>query len=307
MRPATGRRSFLRLLCGSACVPFARVAAAQEHALTVTPLTPRVRIVAGAGSNVVMFDGPDGTVLVNGGALERSAALLDTLAGDTGGKPVTVLFNTDWHPHHTGANTTLGPRGVRIVAHEHTKQYIGAELFVDWEDRTYPPLPVKARPNETFDTTGAMTVAGEHIEYGHLGQAHTDGDIYVYFRDSNVLAVGDVLAVGHYPIADYTTGGWLGGLATATKTLLELANDDTRIVAAAGVVQARAALRAQHDMLAAMRERLVKMMRQGLSAKDMLAAGVTREFDATWGDPALFLATAYRGLWLHVRELGGIV
>jgi hypothetical protein len=60
-------------------------------------------------------------------------------------------------------------------------------------------------------------------------------------------------------------------------------------------------------MLSAMRERLVKMMRQGLSARDMLAAGVTKEFDPRWGDPELFLSTSYRGLWLHVRELGGIV
>ncbi len=306
MRPAPGRRTFLQLLCGTAGLPFVR-ASAQSHDLSVTPLAPRVRLIAGAGGNVVMLDGPDGVLLVNGGAAEHADALLARVARESGGRPVAVLFNTDWHPRHTGANAALGPRGVRIIAHEHTWQYTGAELFVDWENRTYPPLPVTARPNDTFYTTGTMTFAGEPIEYGHLGQAHTDGDIFVFLRDSNVLVVGDAFAVGRYPIADYTTGGWLGGLAAATKTLADLAGDDTRIVAGDGVVQTRAALRAQQDMLAAMRERLVKMMRQGLSARDMLASGVTKEFDATWGDPALFLSTSYRGLWLHVRELGGIV
>jgi glyoxylase-like metal-dependent hydrolase (beta-lactamase superfamily II) len=118
---------------------------------------------------------------------------------------------------------------------------------------------------------------------------------------------GDVMTVGKYPIADYTTGGWLGGLLTATKTLLDLSKPDTRVIPGTGPVQARADLQAQFDMLTTLRERLPKMMRQGMSANDMLAAGATKEFDEKWGDPKLFLPVTYRGLWLHVRELGGIV
>jgi glyoxylase-like metal-dependent hydrolase (beta-lactamase superfamily II) len=118
---------------------------------------------------------------------------------------------------------------------------------------------------------------------------------------------GDVLTVGKYPIADYTSGGWLGGLLTATRTLLDLSNPDTRVIPGTGPVQTRADLQAQFDMLTTLRERFAKMMRQGMSANDMLAAGATKEFDAKWGDPKLFVPVSYRGLWLHVRELGGIV
>jgi len=39
----------------------------------------------------------------------------------------------------------------------------------------------------------------------------------------------------------------------------------------------------------------------------MLASGVMKTFDGRWGDPQLFVRTSYRGLWLHVREVGGIV
>lgn len=308
MRQASGRRSFLRLLVGAACASTVRAAGAQSHdQLGVTPLSRSMRLVSGAGGNVVVLGGGESLLLVNGGAAEHSARLLSAIAEGTGSRRVEILFNTDWHPGHSGSNETLARTGTRIIAHEHTKQYLGAELFVDWENRTYAPLPSKALPTETFSTTGRMTFGGERVEYGHLGQAHTDGDIYVFFPDSNVLVVGDVLSVGTYPIADYTTGGWLGGLANATKALVDLSNDDTRIIPAAGPVQSRADLRAQQEMLAAMRDRLAKMMRQGLGAREMLAAGVTKEFDATWGDPALFLSTSYRGLWLHVRELGGIV
>ena len=124
------------------------------------------------------------------------------MAERTGGKRVQALFNTDWHAEHTGSNETLGKAGATIIAHEHTKQYLGAEIFVDWQNRTYKPLPPQALPNQTFYTSGKMTAsAPERIEYGHLGQAHTDGEIYVFFPASNVLVAGDVLSVGKYPIA----------------------------------------------------------------------------------------------------------
>jgi glyoxylase-like metal-dependent hydrolase (beta-lactamase superfamily II) len=303
-----GRRAFLRVLLGGMAFASGPAGYAQSYSqLDVTPLADRLRLVSGAGGNVVVLNGTDSVLMVNGGAAEHSARLLSAISGETGGKRVEVLFNTDWHPGHSGSNEALRKLGARILAHEHTKRYLGAELFVDWENRTYQPLPANALPTETFRTTGTMTFGGERVEYGHLGQAHTDGDIYVFFPQSNVLVAGDVLGSGRYPIADYTTGGWLGGLANATKALVDLANDETRVVGASGLVSTRADLRAQHEMLAAMRDRLAKMMRQGLSAKEMHAAGVTKEFDAKWGDPELFLSTSYRGLWLHVRELGGIV
>ena len=93
----------------------------------------------------------------------------------------------------------------------------------------------------------------------------------------------------------------------ATKTLLKLANAETRIVPGTGPLQTRADLEAQSEMLATMKDRLVKLMRQGMGPKDMIAAAPTKEFDAKWGNPELFISNAYRGMWGHVRELGGIV
>lgn len=314
MLPATRRRDVLQLLLAGAAglaLPLRggaaqRPAAAHHTPLTTTRLTANVLLIAGAGGNVLVVSGPDGLAMVNGGSLERSADLLKTINEQLPGKRVLTLFNTDWHPDHTGSNEALAKGGTQIVAHEHTKQYLANELFVEWEKRTYKARP-RAVPTKTFYTNGSLTVGAERLQYGHLGQAHTDGDIYVYLPASNVLMTGDVMSVGRYPIADYTTGGWLGGLVTATKTLLDVTNADTRIVPGTGPVQTRADLQAQFDMLSAMRERFPKMMRQGMGAEDMLKAAATKEFDTKWGDPTLFVNTSYRGLWLHVRELGGIV
>jgi cyclase len=309
MVPATNRRDFLGILLVGAAglsLPF-RAFAQRPTSITATPLTDTLIHFTGAGGNVVVVTGPDGLVMVNGGREEMSADLLKAVAERTGGKRVQSLFNTDWHREHTGANETVGKTGAKIIAHENTKQYLGAEIYVDWQNRTYKPLPTQALPNQTFYTSGTMTFGVERIDYGHLGQAHTDAAIYVFFPGSNVLVAGDALSVGKYPIADYTTGGWLGGLLAANKTLLGLANAETRIVPGVGPIQTRADLQAQHDMLAAMMDRFPKMMKQGLGPDDIIAAAPTKEFDGKWGNPDLFVSTAYRSMWLHVRELGGIV
>jgi len=284
-----------------------RPSSSHHAALSTSRLSETVFLVSGAGGNVLVITGGEGLVLVNGGSQERSSELLKTIADQAGGARVAALFNTDWHPDHTGSNETLGKSGAQIIAHENTKQYLANELFVEWEKRTYKARTAQGLPTKTFLTPGTMSAGKETLKYGPLGQAHTDGDIYVFLPASNVLMAGDVMSVSTYPIADYTTGGWLGGMVTATKTLLDLTNADTRIVPGTGAVQTRADLQAQFDMLTTMRERLPKMMRQGMGTEDMLAAGCTKEFDAKWGDPKLFVTTSYRGLWLHVRELGGIV
>jgi glyoxylase-like metal-dependent hydrolase (beta-lactamase superfamily II) len=314
---ARTRRDFLQLLVGAAAgVPLADRAVAQtgpagarplDSALSVTPLGERLRLVSVGGGNVVVVNGASGLLLVNGGAHAHSARLLAEIASGTGGKQIEFLFNTDWHPEHTGSNLAVAESGGQILAHEFTKQYLAIDRYVEWQNRTQKALPKTALPTTTFAKPGSMTFGGQTIQYGPLGQAHTDGDIYLFFREANVLVVGDMMTVGTYPIADYTSGGWLGGLVTATKTLLDLTNAETRIVPGDGPVQRRADLQAQYDMLSASREAFVKMMRQGMSADEMLAAGATKAFDARWGNPQLFVKTSYRGLWLHVREVGGIV
>ena len=275
--------------------------------LAATRLGENLTLITGAGGNVVVVNGPDGLAMVNGGQFARSAALLKMVGEQAPGKRVTTLFNTDWHADHCGSNEALGKAGAAIIAHENTKQYQANDQFVDWQNRTYKALPAQALPNRTFYTSDKMTFGRERIEFAQLGQAHTDGDIYVFFPDSNVLVAGDVVTIGTYPIADYTSGGWLGGLMNATKALVELSNADTRVVPGVGPLQTRADLQAQLEMLTAARDRMPKLMRQGKGREEILASGVTKEFDERWGDPKVFLSTSLRGLMIHVRELGGIV
>jgi glyoxylase-like metal-dependent hydrolase (beta-lactamase superfamily II) len=309
---ASNRRDFLGILLSGAAglalpARASGLALDAPGAIAASRLADNLILVSGAGANVVVAAGAERVVMINGGLPARSAELLKLVAEQTGGTRIQTLFNIDWHPDYTGSNEPLAKAGATIVAHENTKQYIGTELYVDWQKRIYKPLPQAALPTKTFYTPGSMSVGAERIDYAHLGQAHTDGAISVFFRGSNVLMTGGALSVGEYPIPNYAAGGWLGGLIAANKTLLALADAETRIVPGIGPLQTRADLQAQHDMLAATYDRFVKMMKQGMVPDDILASAPTKEFDAKWGQPDLFVSTAYRSMWLHVRELGGIV
>lgn len=292
----------------SGLVPAAALARSRRAApLTVTRLTDRLAVISGAGGNVVVLSGPDGVLLVDSGSAERSGELLDTVATLPGGHTIRTVFNTHWHWDHTGGNERMSRAGAKIIAHENTRLWLGTQIWVEWQNRTYAPRPKQAWPTETFYTSGQMTFAGEPIEYGYLEEAHTDGDIYVYFRRQNVLVAGCVLSVGRYPIIDYSTDGWLGGMSAATRTLAGMIDEKTRIVPGVGPVQTKADLLAEHAMLADLQNVIWHLMLKGQGIPDIIAAHATSKYDARWGNPDLFIHSAYRSLYAHCRELRGAV
>lgn len=261
-------------------------------------------MVSGLGGNVVVFDSPEGVLLVDGGADGQTARLLKSVRELTGKREVHTLFNTHWHHDQTGANTTLGPAGTRIIAHENTRLWLGTEVDSKWEQRTYKRLPKDARPNQTFYTTGGLAFGGETIDYGYLPQAHTDGDLYAYFRNANVLVAGDVVQLVAYPVIDYSTNGWITGMVNGLQALSGLGTDATRVVPGVGAAVARGLLKEQSDMLVAVRSRMARMIGQGRSFAEVVATHPTEEFDARWGDPSQFLANAWAGMVRRPQELG---
>ena len=298
------RRHFLMLLAAAGTASAAKAANTTQAAITRTPLSDTLTLLSGAGGNVIVFNSPEGVLLVDGGSQVHSAALLQTVKQITGTDRIHTLVNTHWHWDQTGSNATLGAQGTQILSHENTKLWLGTEVDSEWEKRRYDRYPKNARPTKTFYTTGTLAFGGEQIDYGHMPQAHTDGDLYVHFRKANVIACGDVLSVRRYPIIDYSTGGWLGGLVDGTKQLATLGNETTRYVPGLGPVQARADVTAANQMLSTMRTRLAKLLAEGMSAQDMVDAKPGKDFDASWGDSELFIRNAWPGLVARARELG---
>ena len=288
-------------LLGSLLLP--RDGRAQTPPAGILPLTDQLAIVTAGGTNVVALSAADGIVLVDSGAPDRTDPLIASIGQWRPGARVARVFNTHWHAEHTGANETLRQGGATVVAHENTRLWMAIPTWLPAEDRYRQPRPLAAHPTETFRVEGSITAGRERIDYGYLLEAHTSGDIYVFFRDSNVLAVGDVASPSRDPELDYMTGAWIGGRADAMDRLLALSNPQTRIVPGFGPVMSRAELQAERDVMKTLYDRTVDLVRKGAYVDDMLNEGVMNGLARTWKDPRKFLHDVHKGLWAHHNKL----
>jgi cyclase len=273
-----------------------------QHIGHVT-LNDRLALVTTGGTNVLTLSTDEGLVLVDSGTPEFSEALMASVRQFASGKGVKTLFNTHWHLENTGANSALRQAGATIVAHENTRLWMATPTWMPKEDRYRAPRPKDAQPDQTFYADGSMTAARERIDYGYLVEAHTSGDIYVFLRDSNVIAVGDVASPARDPELDYLTGAWIGGRVDALDRLLKLTDANTKIVPGFGRVMTRAELQVERDMMKTIYDRTVDRVREGDYVEDMLKAGVMNGLARTWQDPQKFLHDLHKGLWAHHNKL----
>jgi len=263
-------------------------------------LTDKLSVVDGGGANLVAFSASDGFVLVDSGAPKSGDKVMGALGSNA---KVHTLFNTHYHPDQTGNNEIFAAAGAKIVAHEHTRQWMSTDYWVPGEDRYQKARPEAARPTETFHTAGSMKAGNEQLDYGYLPLAHTDGDIYVFFKTSNVMAVGDVASPLRDPALDYFTGAWIGGRVDAMDIILKLSNELTKVVPAYGPVMTRAEFKAERDMMEEVRSRIWKRALQGDGPQDMVEAGVLKGLARTWKDPYKFLYDANKGMLAHHNKL----
>jgi glyoxylase-like metal-dependent hydrolase (beta-lactamase superfamily II) len=290
-----------------------RVSAAQAQAVsgTTVPGNSAVQRLADdlflvqlpGEANIIVQTSPGGVVLVDGGSARVSDVLLKTIAELPGGgrgadAGVQTLFNTHWHPEQTGLNETIGKAGKTIISHENTRLWLSTDITWSWNGQHFKRLPKIAQPNKTFYTTGQLDSG---VTYGYIPDAaHTDGDMYVYFPKQNVLAVGDVVSNQGWPVVDWQTGGWIGGLAGALPRLVTLANDQTRIVPGRGAVMSLSELKTQAAMYSTIYDRLSGLLNKGRGPSEAVAAKPTKEFDAQMGNPDEFVRRAFESLWAYL-------
>jgi glyoxylase-like metal-dependent hydrolase (beta-lactamase superfamily II) len=302
------RRQLLKAAIGGAAgivlgTPVLRLAAASAQAAAQGAATLRLAddlfvLRVPGEANVVAQTGANGVMLVDGGSAGASDALMNAvsaLPGSGAVHTIHTIFNTHWHPEQTGLNEQLGKAGRTIIAHENTRLWLTTDVTWPWNERRFKRVARIAQPNKTFYDTGQLDSG---IRYGHIPDAaHTDGDLYVYFPEQNVLAVGDAVTGEGWPIVDYATGGWIGGIVGALQRLQTLANAGTRVVPARGPVLGLADLKAQYEMYGTIHDRLTQLLNKGRGPGEAVAARPTQEFDAKMGNPDEFVRRAFESLW----------
>jgi cyclase len=306
MTTALNRRVFLQVGCAMAAAlgywPITE--AARGSKIAVLPLNDRLALISGAGGNIVALHRPEGVLLVDSGATGNASKVQAALRGLAKGAKVNTVFNTHWHTDQTGGNDAFAKAGATIYAHAKTAQRMSVDQYLPKEDRYLPARQKAAVPTKVFYVgSKTLQVGAENIEYGYLLEAHTDGDIYVYFRDSNVLVVGDAAAPVSDPVLAWFEGGWLGARVDALSKLLTIGNDATRVIASTGAVVSKAELRTEHEALDTAFTRLSEAMRKGFTTEDMQKAKLLDGLPRQFTDPNKFIYDAHKGMWANHNKL----
>ncbi|MEO6080608.1 MAG: MBL fold metallo-hydrolase [Steroidobacteraceae bacterium] len=268
-----------------------------------TKVTDRVTVITNVPGNVVVLSTGSGALLVDSGSAELAATVQQSL----GSVRVQTLFNTHYHADQTGGNALFAKAGAEIHAHTITKQWLATDYYVPAEDRWVKAPPKEAVPKVTFRDKGELKAGKETVEFGYLLEAHTRGDAYVFFRDSNVLVAGDVLSPQRDPVLDWYAGAWLGARADAMDDLAKLVNDKTLVVPAYGPVMTAAQLKSERDYMLKLYDLLADKVHNGNSAKDMLEQKVLDTLGRKFQDPYKFLYDACKGFQAHYTNFGGNV
>ena len=266
----------------AAAVPAAAQQDFSKVEIKTTKLAEHVYMLMGAGGNLGLSVGEDATFLVD----DQFAPLTDRIneaIGKVARQPVKFIVNTHWHFDHTGGNENFGKAGTLIFAHENVRKRMSTEQFIAFLNSKQAPSPKPALPVVTFTNSVSFHLNGEEIRVTHVPRAHTDGDAIVHFTASDVLHMGDVFFNGMYPFIDASSGGSIDGMVAACDQGLAIANDNTRIIPGHGPLGNRRELQAYRDMLADVAARFKKLVAEGRTIDQIVAAKATAPYDEKFG------------------------
>ena len=275
--------------------------------LSITPVAGNVYMVQrpGGGGNIGVQVGPDGVLLVDSLFAPLTDKLVSAVQRVTD-EEIRFLVNTHIHIDHVGGNGNLAEMGVLIFAHDNTRLrfFEQRSRFPRAGGSFAPQQPAAARPLITFNDSMSFHLNGEEVQAFLVPPAHTDGDVFVYFPESDVLHLGDVFRTTSYPIIDVYNGGSLRGTIAAMDKAIELAGPDTKIIPGHGLeVVGRYELIEFRDMILDIQGQVLSMIREGKKLDEVMAAQPTAAYDVKWTDdpgwgPEDFVPVVY-------YELGG--
>jgi cyclase len=283
-----------------------QVGVAAAGGLEVLQLRPNFFMIAGGGSNVGVQVGEDGIVVVDAGSSAKAADILAAIQ-KISPKPIRYVIDTSADPDHVGGNETISKAGQTLftapgsiglpgnflggVASILSAEKVLARMSAPTGQQS--PYPAAAFPTETFDQGRKyMFLNGEGIEILHQPAAHTDGDVVVFFRRSDVVLAGDVLDMTRFPVIDVAKGGTIEGEIAALTRIVELAIPSVPIVsreAGTIVIPGHGHLCDQfdvveyRDMVSIIRDRVRDLKDAGMTLEQVTKASPARGYTRRYG------------------------
>lgn len=258
--------------------------------IKTTDLGHGVHLLNWQGGDSLFLVGDDGVLLVDTSVAQMGARIKAAIAR-VSTKPIKLVINTHAHADHFGANELMAQGGAVIIGHDALRERMAKGQYLASFNQTIPPSPPAALPTVTYADAMTIHFDGETVELVHVPGAHTDNDTLVRFKRANVIhASGTIGGNGGYPFFDMSSGGSLSGTIAAEEKMLSLSDDKTRIVADEGDPASTADLKASHDALVMIKARVQKLIDEGKSEAQAIAAKPTQDLDARWAPRGGFLS-----------------
>jgi len=249
--------------------------------VTSTKVAGNVHMIVGSGGNIGLMAGDDAAFVVDDQFAPLTPKILAAIKAITP-QPVRFVMNTHWHFDHTGGNENMGQAGALIFAQENVRKRMSTDQFIEAFKLKQPASPRGALPVVTFTDTVTFHLNGDSIVVFHVAPAHTDGDAMVMFTKANVVHTGDVFISAGFPFVDRSSGGTIHGIIAGTERLLAVTNAETKIIPGHAPLSDRARVKAYHDMLVVMRDRMRKEIAAKHTIDQVLASKITAEYDKEW-------------------------
>ena len=307
---------FMAGLAFSAC----SLPAQQTGDLDVLHVQGNVWMIAGAGGNISLDIGDMGVVVVDTG-LEQNAGRVVAAIRKLTDKPIQYILNTHMHPDHMGGNVIVRKAGVTITGANVTGDIndaaSGAAILAHNNvlNRVSAPsgkqaaMPEDAWPTDTYVSgQKELYFNDEPIVMLHQPNAHTDGDSFVFFRRSDVVATGDIFVTTSYPYIDIDNGGSIQGEIDALNNLLDIVipkheeEGGTYVIPGHGRICDEYDVLEYRDMVTIVRDRVRMAIKKGMTLDQVRAAGYTKDFDGRWsaksgfGTADNFITGVYKSL-----------
>jgi glyoxylase-like metal-dependent hydrolase (beta-lactamase superfamily II) len=284
-----------------------------DDQIRLMPVQGNVYMLVGAGANIAVQIGDEGVLVVDTGGPGMSDAVLAAIRQVTE-KPIRLLVDTSVDGDHTGGNEEIARvgkwlggnapgnfgltvTGARVVAHERALARMSAPTGKQ------PARPFAAWPTETFFTADKeLFFNNEAIQLLHEPAAHTDGDIVVFFRRSDVVAAGDVFITTGYPVVDRSRGGGIQGLIDGLNRIIDITipkdkeEGGTYVIPGHGRLADEADVVEYRDMVTIVRDRIKDLIRRGQTLEQVKTARPTLDYDGRYGSPDPFIEAVYRDL-----------
>ena len=282
-------------------------------------------MIAGAGANIGVQVGEDGVVLVDAGTAARASDVLGAITKITS-KPIRYVIDTGPDADHVGGNDVLskagnqffpGTRaaGARQDALRSVASILAAEGVVRHMTAAAESRPANALvglPSESFHYAKKfLYLNDEAIEVLRQPAAHSDSDVFAFFRRSDVVVAGDVIDTRRFPVIDIERGGSIDGEIAALNRLSEIAVASVPIVsreAGTIVIPGHGRLYDQYDvieyrdMITIIAERIRALGNAGRSLEQVKAAGPAKGYAGRYGNDGgdwttdKFVEAVYRSL-----------